>query len=155
MSKLKKVQDSVDNIVMEQDTNSKIRDGFVHLYSVSNFCTLLAKKRDLDMELCSICGLLHDIYKYRTGKSKDHAALGSIDSRKILGELKIFSSNEIDTICNAIYKHSDKEKIDGPYDEMLKDSDVLAHYFYDTSAKVDDNELSRLSSLLNELDLTE
>lgn len=153
MNRLEKVREYVDEIIMNQENLRKKRSGFVHLYGVSTMCTILAKKRNLNVEICSICGMLHDIYKYRTLSSVDHGKLGSIDARKILTELNCFTKEEIDVICSTVYHHSDKDVIDGPYDELLKDADVLQHYLYNTSDPVQENEEIRLTLLLKELNL--
>ena len=39
----------------------------------------------------------------------------------------------------------------GPYDELLKDADVLQHYLYNTSDPIQENERLRLTVLLKEL----
>ncbi|CAH0438250.1 hypothetical protein CQ395_05585 [Clostridium neonatale] len=85
--------------------------------------------------------------------SIDHGKLGSIDAHKILTELNCFTKEEIDVICSAVYHHSDKDVIDGIYDELLKDSDVLQHYLYNTSDPIQENEEIRLTLLLKELNL--
>ena len=85
--------------------------------------------------------------------SIDHGKLGSIDAHKILTELNCFTKEEIDVICSAVYHRSDKDVIDGIYDELLKDSDVLQHYLYNTSDPIQENEEIRLTLLLKELNL--
>ena len=151
MDRLEIVRENVDKILNNMTNLKKKRNGFIHLYGVCTFCTILARKRNLNVELASICGMLHDIHKYLTLNSEEHAALGSIDARKILNELKCFNNEEIDLICTAIYHHSDKNAFHGPYEELLKDADVLQHYLYNTSDYIQSNETTRLYALLKEL----
>lgn len=51
---------------------------YVHLYGISSTCSLLALKRGVNVELCAILGMLHDISSYKIGYSIAHAKLGSI-----------------------------------------------------------------------------
>lgn len=151
MDRLEIVRQYVDNLLNNMTNSRKKRNGFIHLYGVCTFCTILAKKRNLNVEICAVCGMLHDIYKYRTLNSEEHGKLGSIDARKILSELNCFTNEETDIICTAIYNHSDKNMFHGPYDELLKDADVLQHYLYNTSDPIQENERLRLTVLLKEL----
>jgi uncharacterized protein len=152
MNRLEQIREVVDNILMEQTNLEERRCGYyVHLYGVSSTCSLLALKRGVNIELCAISGMLHDISSYKTGDSTEHAKLGSIEARKILNEIKCFSQEEIDIICNSIFSHSNKQGIGNAYDEILKDADVLQHYLYNTNFLINENEKDRLDILLKEL----
>ncbi|MBU5439166.1 HD domain-containing protein [Tissierella sp. MSJ-40] len=153
MNRLEIVRHIVDKILMDQSDLEERRCGYVHLYGVSDICSLLALKRGLDVELCAIAGMLHDIWSYKTGCSVDHAKLGSIEARKILNEINCFSEEEIDIICNSIFSHSNKQDIDNAYSEILKDADVLQHYLYNTNLDINENEKDRLNMLFKELEL--
>ena len=96
MERIGAVQACVDKIVAAQTKEIDIKFGYVHLYSVSQTCALLAMKRQQNVELAAIAGLLHDIYAYQTGNRKDHAHQGAAAARKILQELNLFSEEEID-----------------------------------------------------------
>lgn len=54
MNRLEKVREYVYKIIMNQENLRKKRNGFVHLYGVSTLCKILAKKRNLNLEICSI-----------------------------------------------------------------------------------------------------
>jgi uncharacterized protein len=152
MNRLEQIREVVDNILMEQINLEERRCGYyVHLYGVSSTCSLLALKRGVNIELCAISGMLHDISSYKTGDSTEHAKLGSIEARKILNEIKCFSQEEIDIICSSILSHSNKQDIGNAYDEVLKDADVLQHYLYNTNFLINENEKDRLDILLKEL----
>lgn len=153
MNRLEKIKKEVTLILMMQK-DLKIRNkAFIHLFGVSSICSLLALKRNLDAELSAICGLLHDIYKYKNASSVDHGPLGSIEARRILTKMCCFTETEITTICNAIYNHSNKNSIDNPYDELLKDADVLQHYLNNVNNPIQNNEINRTNFVLNELSI--
>jgi uncharacterized protein len=151
MNRLEAVRKFVDNILMEQSDFEERRCGYIHLYGVSATCGLFALKRGLNVELCEIAGMLHDISSYKTGCSVDHARLSSIEARVILNEIDCFSDEEIDIICSSILSHSNKQDIDNPYNEILKDADVLQHYLYNTSFPIKENEMDRMNVLFEEL----
>lgn len=150
MDKLEAVRKVVDTVLMEQTNTDLRRSGFVHLYGVANFCSLLAKKRGVDVELSTITGMLHDIATYKTGNSFRHAEFGAVEAEHILRGLELFRDEEIEQICKAIVNHSSKQKVDEPLDELLKDADVLHHYFYNTNFPLQKNEMERLRALSNE-----
>ncbi|GKU25054.1 HD domain-containing protein [Clostridium folliculivorans] len=151
MNRLEKVHEIVDSILMKQ-TNTEIRrHGYVHLYGVSSNCSILALRRGANAELSAVSGMLHDIYTYKAGDSYEHAKLGSIEARKILNEIKLFTEEEINIICKSIYNHSNKNDEGGIYEEILKDADVLQHYSYNTGFPVADHEKERVTKLFKEL----
>jgi uncharacterized protein len=151
MNRLEEVRRAVDSILLKQTDIEERRCVYVHLYGVSSNCSLLALKRGADVELSAVAGMLHDIHSYKYGYSVDHAKLGSIEARRILGDINCFSREEIDIICGAIYNHSNKQLTGNTYEEILKDADVLQHHTYNTSFKVSENEKERLSNLFIEL----
>lgn len=150
MNRLEMIRKVVDYYLIQIDDIEHRRDGFIHLYGVSQFCSLLALKRGLNPEICAIAGMLHDISTYQKRYTPDHGKLGAIEARRILNESRIFSEDEIDIICNSISKHSDKDKIEGSYDEVLKDADVLQHNLYNTEISVD-GEKERMDKICKEL----
>jgi Predicted HD superfamily hydrolase len=151
MDRLEKIREMVNGILIKNSNIDERHCGFVHLYGVSSFSSMLALKRGLNSELCAVAGMLHDIATYKTGNSVEHAKLGSIEARKILNEANCFSEEEINIICTSIYNHSDKNKVDNIYDEVLKDADVLQHYLYNTNLKVFEKDKNRLGILLKEV----
>ena len=151
MERIGAVQACVDKIVAAQTKEIDIKFGYVHLYSVSQTCALLAMKRQQNVELAAIAGLLHDIYAYQTGNRKDHARQSAAAARKILQELNLFSEEEIDMISNAIWHHSDKDTVDTPFDEVLKDADALQHFLIMPLVAPAPHEAARVSKLKEEL----
>jgi uncharacterized protein len=87
MNRVESVRQVVDGILRQQPDVEERRCGFVHLYGVAQACALLALKRGLDPELSTVAGMLHDIWTYKTGEPRDHAAPGSAEAQKIMSDL--------------------------------------------------------------------
>lgn len=136
MNRLELVKNELDTVLLNQENVNVRPDGYIHLYGVAQNCSLLAVKRKLNVELCTIIGLLHDIHTYKIGYSKDHAMLGAIEAENFLRDLEIFNEEEIGIIKTAISHHSDKKTIHDAYSELLKDADVLQNSLYVTSFEV-------------------
>ncbi|MCL2663283.1 MAG: HD domain-containing protein [Oscillospiraceae bacterium] len=124
-----------------------------HLYGVSKFCVLIALKRGLDPEIAATCGMLHDIYQVTDGTTQDHAIRGAEIAGQMLKATKQYSDEEINVITAAISVHNKKRKIHGPYEELLKDADVLDHCFYNPGYSVLEKEVDRYNSLVEEFGL--
>ncbi len=151
MDRLELVRRVVDGLLGKQANEEERRCGFVHLYGVSLICSLLAIKRGLDPQLCAVAGILHDISSYITGDSQDHARRSSVEAERILKELGCFTAEEICGICTAIACHGEKEKEHGPLEELLKDADVVQHYFYNPVLKEELRNHERVIKVLREL----
>ena len=118
---------------------------YMHMLGVSQACSLIAVKRGENAELAVIAGLLHDIaslrnhdaepYKVYGLTPQNHAEISAEIAMSILLELNLTSEQENGIICGAIKKHSDKDNIDTPFDELLKDADVFAHGLGDITSK--------------------
>ena len=152
-NRLEILRSEIDKLLSKEDTD-KLRIYISHMYGVGRFCTLLAIKRKMNMELATTCGMLHDIYYMTGGTSDNHAAKGAEQAEIIMKALNLYSDNEVKTVITAISKHSHKETVDGPYDELLKDADVMDHCFYNADFPVADWEMDRYKSLLNEFGLS-
>lgn len=118
---------------------------FPHLCGVSRICVLLAVKRGENVELAEMAGVLHDIaylynldvepYNIQGITSQNHAEMGAEIAMQILLEINLTSEQENEIICGAIRKHDDKNNIDTPFDELLKDADVFDHGLCSIMAK--------------------
>jgi uncharacterized protein len=163
MNRLEQLRQVIDEIVRKNPDQDDRRCGFVHLYGVSATCAILALKRGLDAELCSAAGMLHDIWNYQEGENPEHGSLGAAEARKILQQLECYSPEEVNMICTAISRHSDKQSIDGEVAELLKDADVFQHYLYNPGKYLEDatqnpaethqkpSHIQRLIAVLSEL----
>ena len=149
MNRLHTLKEEVDKIIHGFPEKNE-RFFFSHLYSVCDYCIIIAIRRNLNVELAGACGLLHDIGELYTEDSKEHTELGAIVSEKILKSINVFNYEEIDTILKAIRKHSQKNTYDGPYEEVLKDADVMYHCLFDPGDLIREKDLRRYLKLLRE-----
>lgn len=152
MSRLKELRKYVDRELNNISDSDKRTSAIVHLYGVSLAATMIAKKRNLDPEILSMAAMLHDLYAYKSGSYEDHAHKGAELARKILQELKLTNDAETEIIYSAIYHHDDKLVIDSPYDEALKDADVIHHCMNDLSKPVKEKEQPRFETLCGEFE---
>jgi uncharacterized protein len=122
-----------------------------HLYGVSDFCAIIALRRNLDSEICAVMGLLHDLWSYEKNIDQNHAKQGAELARKILEDLHSFKKHEIEIITKSIRYHSDKGNTHDEYDEVLKDADVLHHYFDQPNIQYVQSKAKRIKNTLREL----
>ncbi|MEI7503104.1 MAG: HD domain-containing protein [Paludibacter sp.] len=149
MNRIELVRTEIDLILQHQPDIDERRNGFVHLYGVTQNCTLLAIKRGLNVELCTIMGMLHDIYTYKCCYVKEHAMLGANVAENLLKELNLFTDDEIEIVRNSIFNHSDKKTKHDKYSELLKDADVLQNSLYNIPMEV--SHRKRFKKTLKEL----
>lgn len=150
LNRILKVQDYVENFLQKNEGEMRAY-GFIHLYCVSQACSMLALKRGENVELACIAGLLHDVSTYKNNDIADHAHKGAILAEGILRDMKVFTEEEIQLVCQAIYNHSDKAEVHAPLDEILKDADVLQHCLYDPLDRIPKKEKPRYAALKEEL----
>lgn len=118
----------VDAMLLQNPDNNDRRCGYVHLYGVGMFAALIALKRGFDPELAEMAGILHDYISYKEPDTADHAHRCVPVVRELLSEMNITTSEETEMICSAIYNHSDKDRVDSGFDEIIKDADVMQHW---------------------------
>lgn len=150
MSRLKELRKYVNNELNKMEDGEKRNRAVAHLYGVALAAVMLAKKRGLDSEIAAMAATLHDLYAYKTGSYDDHAHKGAELAKQILSELKLTEESETETICRAIFHHSDKMATDGSLDEVLKDADVIHHCMSDPSKPIDEKEKARFDKLCEE-----
>lgn len=153
VDRIEKVREIVDAILLTMTKDEARRHAYLHLYGVSQVCALLALKRKENVELAVIAGMLHDIYTYANLDSNDHARKGAEQARNILDSLRIFSEEETNLICNAVYNHSSKSMTHDWLDEILKDADVMQHALYNPLWEIKRSEQQRFKSLKMEFTL--
>ena len=151
MDRVEKVREVVDNILLNMTDVVERRCAYIHLYGVAQACAMLAMKRGADIELAVVAGMLHDIYSYVTMDSLDHVHKSAGMSRDILEKVGAFSKDEIEKVCEAIYNHSDKDKMQGTLDEILKDADVMQHCLYNPLFPIKEHEKLRWEKLKVEM----
>ena len=147
-NRLETLRIEIDRLIYEKQPE-KIRFFIEHLYSVARYCALLALKRNLNTEIAMTSGMLHDIANVN-GTGGDHAPEGAKQAEVLLKTLNLYNDDEIKIIITAIARHSDKQAIHEPYDELLKDADVMSHCFYNPDFPVSEWEIERYRNLLDE-----
>ncbi len=95
-----------------------------HTFSVRDYGLDLARERNLDPKLSEIILLLHDAGRLLRLEGGPHSETGAAFAARFLNDLSI---NHLMTVCSAIHKHSSKGRIGSAYEELVKDSDTLAH----------------------------
>ena len=151
MNRIEKVREVVDSIILSMMEDDERRYAYVHLYGVAQAAALIAEKRKENVELSIIAAMLHDLYNYLNEDAiDDHAHKGALMAKKILNDLKIFSCEEIDLVYSAIYHHSDKKIINKPFEEVLKDADVMQTAFYNPLYYTNAYKPERLDNLKKE-----
>ena len=148
-NRLETLRNEIDRLIYEKQPE-KIRLFIEHLYSVARYCSLLALKRSLNQEIAMTSGMLHDI-AYVNGGGENHAVKGAEQAEVLLKTINLYNDEEIKLIITAISRHSDKQAIHEPYDEILKDADVMSHCFYNPDFPVSEWEIERYKNLLDEL----
>lgn len=153
MNRIEKVREVVDKLLLNITDDVERRCAYVHLYGVAQACALIASKRNENVELAVSAGMLHDIYSYVNMNSLDHEHKGAGIARDILNSLGIFSEEEKELICMAIYNHGDKSIVHNSLDEVLKDADVMQHILYNPLVEVKEHEKVRFGLLKKEFAL--
>ena len=82
-NRLEELRKYLDDLVKNNEAE-KICMYASHMYGVSKFCSLLAKKRNLNSEIAATCGMLHDIGYMTGGSSHNHAIEGAKKAGTIL-----------------------------------------------------------------------
>ena len=149
-NRLERLRFEVDKLIAEFQSHNA-RYFFNHLYSVSEYCALLALRRGLDPELAAASGMLHDIYQVTAGSIEQHAVLGAEVAEGVLLATGLYEKDEIAVITTAISRHSKKRKLHDSYDELLKDADVMSHCFYNTDFQPVEKDVLRYGRILEEL----
>ncbi len=145
------VIEAVVTEMLENTDESRRADGYIHLFGVSAFAAMLAKKRDLSVDLARIIGLLHDFYYYQTGEREKHGSKGGDMLLPMLAKTGLFTVCEIGNIALAVANHSDKDKTGGAYEELIKDADVLQHAMANGCKPINDSHKQRYEKLMTEL----
>lgn len=153
INRVEKLRKYIDKILLEMTDDTEKRCGYLHLYGVSQACAMIALKRNQDVELATMVGMLHDLHSYKAMNTDHHAEKGAVLARQILEDLSLTNDKETDMICSAIRNHSSKGTIDSAFDEVLKDADVLQHYLYNTAFPIMEKEKERLEKIMSEFSI--
>lgn len=125
------VRQLLDEKLNAMEDAEQRRCAYVHLYGVGQAAAMLALKRGMGRkvaELAEIAGMLHDYTSYLVEESDDHAHKSAPYAKSLLEQTGEFSVEEIEMVTRSVYNHSEKGRVDTPFDEVLKDADVLQHF---------------------------
>ena len=153
-TRIDQVRALIDPIIKAIEDEETKRCAYVHLYGVGLMAAMLALKRGHSRrtaELAEIAGMLHDLLKYHDPTTTDHAHDGAeFARRQVLDKLDCLTEEEKQLVYDGIYNHSDKHIKGTPFEEIIKDADVLQHslrnpcedyYYFD----------NRMQGLINDL----
>lgn len=124
MNEFEKMKDLFFQTIEEKCFGEYKNKAFFHSLSTCTLCQKLAIERDLDLEIASIIGLMHDIGQYISHSSYKHA----LKSKEFVAYHISNDYKNKDIVFKAIENHSDKEHIHDAYSELLKDADLLSQY---------------------------
>ncbi len=137
LNRSEKIQRLVVRTIMESKLPNERRENslefeFKHSSGVIQISRIFAEKRGLNVELAEIIAALHDIHATINGTYKNHAVESSSIAREILEKSGDFKKEEIDLVCEAIRRHSEKDIYSSsPYVELIKDADTFDCFLYD------------------------
>ena len=115
----------------ESERDSSVAFELKHHHSTAQFARVLARKRGLPIDACTVGALLHDIYVVTNGRYADHAHLGAPIAQAILDDIGGFTDTERSVVERIVYNHSDKHlQTRDPFVEFGKDADVLDCFLY-------------------------
>ncbi len=134
------IKEAINDILIKNN-------GLEHSANVANMAFLLAKLKNLDLELAAIIGICHDLATYRFKSGFDHANRSSMLAREILTNSNLFNHDEIILITTAIKNHSFKDRIDDEYSELIKDADLIVQYLNEPNVSFSKEKQRRLNNI--------
>ncbi len=125
LSRREQIEDRVCDILAGIDSPKERQQASAHLFGTARMAVLIARKRGLDEDLAYLAGLLHDLRRFQTGISAEHGPEGARLAGSLLDSTGCFTRSEREAVCGAIWFHSEKGSRHLPFDELLKDADIL------------------------------
>jgi len=142
-------------MLLNAENTSNKQEAWVQLFGVSNFASMLAMRRGQDAEIAAIAGLLHGFYFSKTGM-RDFPGPNSADAvRPILRSTQLFTDDELIIILRSIFYQEDKHRVQGPYEEIIKDAIILQTHFQNAGSHSSKADLHRLRNVFAELGISE
>ena len=132
-TRLDSVRSVLDEIINGIPGSEQRRCAYVHLYGTGLMAATLALRRGFDREtaeLAEIAGMLHDLLCYTAPEedTDDHARkCADYAETHVLARLGCFTDGEKALLLGAIRRHSDKDRTDSAFDELIKDADCAQH----------------------------
>ena len=117
----------------DEDRDVPLALDLFHTLGVIKLAALLANKRGLSPEIITITMVLHDHGRLMTGVWDGHDEISPPIARKILKDIGEFTPEEIDQVVKLIRTHRQKDETGDPYEECIRDADVLDVYLAGTA----------------------
>ncbi|GAU79073.1 HD domain-containing protein [Fusibacter sp. 3D3] len=122
-----------------------------HFLNVERHIKALASQRKLDENLALCIAYFHDVSRIMEGVSgKIHSKRSAEIAKARLKKMGMLSKHTRKVIYSAILHHNQKSKVHGPFEELIKDADSLAHQ--DEFGMSIDNEFEQIRLDLMALD---
>jgi len=112
----------------DEDRDAPLAQDLFHILGSVKGATLLANKRGLDPEIVTIAMILHDLGRIPTGVFEGHDIAGTPLVKKIMQRIGDFTQQEIDLVVRLTRTHRQKDQEGDPYEECIRDADVLDIY---------------------------
>ncbi|MCP3745419.1 MULTISPECIES: CHAP domain-containing protein [Paenibacillus] len=152
--RLESVRSLVHEMLVTTENTSMKQEAWVHLSGVSNFASMLAMRREQDVEIAAIAGVLHGFYFYKTG-IKDFPGPNSADAvRPIIRSTQLFTDEEQLVILRSIFYQEDRHQVHGPCEEIIKDAILLQMYLQNTGDNLSKAAIHRLQNVFVELGIS-
>ncbi|WP_274648795.1 CHAP domain-containing protein [Paenibacillus humicola] len=145
----------ISEMGMALDHLLKKQEAAVHLYGVSTLASMLAMMRGQNSELASIAGLLCHYYFYKTGINDFPGPNSAEAARPLIRDTGIFTPEEQTAIFRAIFYQDIRDRVHGPFEEIIKDAIVLHHFFRKSGRQpLPPSDVKRLRRILNDLTIS-
>lgn len=133
IDRLPRVIRAVELLITEQEMVKISRDkdldyDFDHMKDAVKYGKLLADKRKIDPDIACIACAMQNVGRIKSGKSEAHALSGYPMVKQMLAGMRCFEPSEMEQIATAVQRHSDKEQVHTPLDELVKDVDIYVRY---------------------------
>ncbi len=117
----------------DEDRDVPLAQDLFHVMGCIKLATLLANIRGLNPEIVTITMILHDHGRILTGVWDGHDEISPPLVRRLLARMGDFTADEIDLIVKLTRTHRQKDQIGDPYEECIRDADVLDIYLGGTA----------------------
>jgi uncharacterized protein len=112
----------------DEDRDAPLAQDLFHIMGSIKGATLLANKRGLDPEIVTIAMILHDLGRIPTGVFEGHDIAGAPLVKKLMQRIGEFTQEEIDLVVRLARTHRQKDQKGDPYEECIRDADILDIY---------------------------
>ncbi len=153
--RLELVRELIKEMINGIENPARKQEAYVQLSAVSDCASKLAARRGQDAEIAAVAGLLHGYYFYKTGIQSFPGPNSADTVRPLLRATQSFSNEELNVILRSVFYQEERQRIHGPYDEIIKDSILVQRYFDHSGNALSLADIHRLQKVLVELGIPE